>query len=69
MDSKEARFAFGFLLLGLAPLFATAGGAGLGVVFFIIGMLIAISPHSPEQQKRGSGIPVLRSLFSPRRCP
>jgi len=44
MDSKEARFAFGFLLLGLAPLFATAGGAGLGVVFFIIGILIAISP-------------------------
>ncbi|MCK9275835.1 MAG: hypothetical protein M0P57_12175 [Syntrophales bacterium] len=43
MDSKEARLAFGFLLFGLAPLFVTAGGAGLGAVLFIIGMLISFS--------------------------
>ncbi|MBN2539205.1 MAG: hypothetical protein JXB09_04080 [Deltaproteobacteria bacterium] len=43
MDSKEARFAFGFLLLGITPLLATAGGAGLGMVVFTAGLLIAIS--------------------------
>ena len=43
MDSKEARFAFGFLLLGLAPLFLTAGGAGLGAILFIIGMVVSLS--------------------------
>jgi len=43
MDSREARFAFGFLLLGIAPILATAGGAGLGVVIFAAGILIATS--------------------------
>ncbi|HOO91494.1 MAG TPA: hypothetical protein PLA74_11780 [Syntrophales bacterium] len=43
MDSKEARFAFGFLLLGITPILATAGGAGLGMVVFAAGLLISIS--------------------------
>ena len=43
MDSKEARFVFGFLLLGMAPILATAGGAGLGMVVFAAGILIATS--------------------------
>jgi len=43
MDSREARFAFGFVLLGAAPLVATAGGAGLGAIIFIAGLLISSS--------------------------
>ncbi len=43
MDSREARFTFGFVLLGVTPLIATAGGAGLGAIIFIAGMLIATS--------------------------
>ncbi|MBN2515231.1 MAG: hypothetical protein JXC33_04270 [Deltaproteobacteria bacterium] len=43
MDAREARFAFGFLLLGLAPIIATAGGAGLGMVLFAAGLLISVS--------------------------
>jgi len=43
MDSKETRFTFGFLLLGIAPILATAGGAGLGAVIFAAGLLIATS--------------------------
>jgi len=43
MDSREGRFAFGFLLLGITPILATAGGAGLGVVIFAAGLLIALT--------------------------
>jgi len=43
MDSREARFAFGFLLSGIAPILATAGGAELGAVIFAAGILIATS--------------------------
>ena len=43
MDSKETRFTFGFLLLGITPILATAGGAGLGAVIFAAGLLIATS--------------------------
>ncbi|MBN2179390.1 MAG: hypothetical protein JW743_08170 [Deltaproteobacteria bacterium] len=41
MDAREGRFAFGFLLLGLAPILATAGGAGLGAIIFAAGLLIS----------------------------
>ncbi len=41
MDSREARFTFGFLLLGITPILATCGGAGLGMVVFAAGLLIA----------------------------
>ncbi|MBN1364590.1 MAG: hypothetical protein JW976_07285 [Syntrophaceae bacterium] len=43
MDGREGRCAFGFILLGLAPILATAGGAGLGMIVFAGGLLIAIS--------------------------
>lgn len=43
MDGREGRCAFGFLLLGLTPILATAGGAGLGIIVFIAGLLIATS--------------------------
>lgn len=43
MDAREARFAFGFLLLGIAPIIATAGGSGLGMVLFAAGLLISVS--------------------------
>lgn len=43
MDAREGRFAFGFLLLGLAPILATAGSAGLGATIFIVGLLVATS--------------------------
>jgi len=43
MDSREARCVFGFLLLGITPILATAGGAGLGMVVFAAGILIATS--------------------------
>ncbi|MBN1381276.1 MAG: hypothetical protein JXA41_06355 [Deltaproteobacteria bacterium] len=43
MDGREGRCAFGFLLFGLAPILATAGGAGLGAIVFAVGLLIAVS--------------------------
>jgi hypothetical protein len=43
MDALEARFAFGFLLLGIAPIIATVGSAGLGMVLFAAGLLISVS--------------------------
>jgi len=43
MDGREGRCAFGFLLFGLTPILATAGGAGLGMVVFAAGILIAVS--------------------------
>ncbi|MCD6153807.1 MAG: hypothetical protein J7J07_07865 [Syntrophobacterales bacterium] len=43
MDAREARFAFGFILLGLTPIITTAAGAGLGVVIFSAGLLISVS--------------------------
>jgi hypothetical protein len=43
MDAREARFAFGFLLLGITPLFATAVGAGMGMLIFAAGLLISTS--------------------------
>jgi hypothetical protein len=43
MDGREGRFFFGFLLLGIAPLLATAGGWGLGAIIFAIGALISTS--------------------------
>ena len=43
MDAREARFAIGFILLGLTPIIATAGGAGLGMVIFSAGLLISAS--------------------------
>jgi len=43
MDAREARFAIGFILLGLTPLLATAGGTGLGALIFSAGLLIATS--------------------------
>jgi nitrate reductase NapE component len=43
MDGREGRCAFGFLLFGITPLLATAGGAGLGMVVFAAGLLIATS--------------------------
>jgi len=43
MNAQEARFAFGFLLLGIAPIIATVGGAGLGMVLFAAGLLVSIS--------------------------
>ncbi len=43
MDAREVRFAIGFILLGLTPILATAGGAGLGIMIFSAGLLISIS--------------------------
>lgn len=43
MDGREGRCAFGFILLGLAPLLATAGGAGLGMIVFAGGLLISVT--------------------------
>jgi hypothetical protein len=43
MDAREARFALGFVMMGLAPLFATAAGATVGIVIFAAGMLISTS--------------------------
>lgn len=43
MDAREGRFAFGFLLLGITPILATAGGTGLGVAIFAAGLLVALS--------------------------
>ncbi|MBN1830247.1 MAG: hypothetical protein JW884_14035 [Deltaproteobacteria bacterium] len=39
MDGRESRFAFGFLLLGIAPLFASLS-AGVGMVIFLAGLVI-----------------------------
>jgi len=43
MDTREARFVLGFVMLGLTPLFASAAGAGVGIVIFTAGMLISTS--------------------------
>ena len=43
MDSREGRCIFGFLLLGLAPVLATAAGAGAGIILFAAGLLVAIT--------------------------
>lgn len=43
MDAREGRFAFGFLLLGLSPILATAGGAGLGAIIFAAGLIISFT--------------------------
>ncbi|HPC85450.1 MAG TPA: hypothetical protein P5238_00840 [Smithellaceae bacterium] len=43
MDSREGRCIFGFLLLGLAPVLATAAGAGAGMILFAAGLLVAIT--------------------------
>lgn len=43
MDGREGRCAFGFILFGLAPFVATAGGAGMGMIVFAAGVLIATS--------------------------
>lgn len=43
MDAKELRFTFGFLLLGIAPIIATAAGAGIGALICAAGMLISTS--------------------------
>jgi len=43
MDAREGSFTFGFLLLGLAPILVTAGGAGLGAVIFAAGLLISVT--------------------------
>ncbi len=40
MDAREARLVFGFLLLGLAPILATAAGAGAGIIVFAVGLLV-----------------------------
>lgn len=43
MDGREGRCAFGFILLGLAPILVTAGGAGLGIIVFAGGLLISVT--------------------------
>jgi len=43
MDSREGRCIFGFLLFGLAPILATAGGVGVGMIIFAAGLLVAAS--------------------------
>jgi nitrate reductase NapE component len=43
MDAREARLAFGFLLLGLAPILATVAGAGAGIIVFAAGLLAGAS--------------------------
>ena len=42
MEKGESRFAFGFLLVGLAPLFGVAG-AGIAMIVFAIGLIVASS--------------------------
>ncbi len=41
MDGREGRCTFGFLLLGLAPVMAAAGGSAIAVFVFILGLLVA----------------------------
>lgn len=43
MDAREGRFTFGFLLLGLSPILATVGGAGLGAAIFVAGVVVAVT--------------------------
>lgn len=43
MDLREGRCLFGFLLFGLAPILATTGGAGVGMILFAVGLLVAIT--------------------------
>lgn len=40
MEKSEGVFTFGFLLVGLAPLFGVAG-AGIAAVIFAIGLIVA----------------------------
>lgn len=42
MDSSEGKFLLGFVLLGLAPLFAVVN-PGITIGILILGMLIAFS--------------------------
>jgi len=42
MEKGEGRFALGFLLTGLAPLFGVAG-AGVATAIFAIGLIVASS--------------------------
>ncbi len=42
MEKGEGRFAFGFLLVGLAPFFGIAG-AGIAAIIFAIGLIVASS--------------------------
>ena len=42
MDSLEARFLLGFILLGIAPVIAVFG-TGITIGLMILGMLIAAS--------------------------
>jgi hypothetical protein len=42
MDSSEGRFLLGFVLLGVAPLFAVMS-TGVTIAVMILGMLIAVS--------------------------
>ena len=42
MGKGEGRFAFGFLLVGLAPLFGVAG-ASIATVIFAVGLIVAAS--------------------------
>jgi len=42
MEKGEGRFAFGFLLTGLAPLFGVAD-AGVAAIIFAIGLIVASS--------------------------
>ena len=43
MDSREGRCLLGFLLLGVAPILATASGAGVGMILFAADLLVAIT--------------------------
>lgn len=43
MDGRETRLVFGFFLLGLAPILATAAGAGAGIIVFAAGLLAGAS--------------------------
>lgn len=42
MDPREGRFLFGFILVGLAPLFGAAS-AGVAGFVFAIGLVSAVS--------------------------
>jgi len=43
MDGREGRCALGFIILGVAPLVATSGGACAGMVIFAAGLLISVT--------------------------
>ena len=42
MDPREGRFLFGFILVGLAPVFGVVG-AGIAGFVFAIGLISAVS--------------------------